>query len=127
MFKALLLSVWYDLSDVKLAEVLDDRASFRRFCSFSDNETAPERTAFARYRRLLIAHGLDGHLFDAVTGQLKVKTIKVKTGTLVDATIIASASQEGCDGRWVKQGQGCGSRLQSSCRYRCHRDAGRTE
>ena len=29
MFKALLLSVWYDLSDVKLAEALDDRASFR--------------------------------------------------------------------------------------------------
>ncbi len=31
MFKALLLSIWYDLSDVKLAEALDDRASFRRF------------------------------------------------------------------------------------------------
>lgn len=31
MFKALLLSVWYDLSDVKLAEALDDRASFLRF------------------------------------------------------------------------------------------------
>jgi IS5 family transposase len=30
MFRALLLSVWYDLSDVKLAEALDDRASFRR-------------------------------------------------------------------------------------------------
>ena len=25
------LSIWYDLSDVKLAEALDDRASFRRF------------------------------------------------------------------------------------------------
>ncbi|WP_420146238.1 transposase [Sphingobium sp.] len=25
MFRALLLSVWYDLSDVKLAEALDDR------------------------------------------------------------------------------------------------------
>ena len=35
MFKALLLSIWYDLSDVKLAEALDDRASFRRFCGFS--------------------------------------------------------------------------------------------
>ena len=35
LFKALLLSVWYDLSDVKLAEALDDRASFRRFCGFS--------------------------------------------------------------------------------------------
>ncbi|WP_139832134.1 transposase [Mesorhizobium australicum] len=32
---AMLLSVWYDLSDVKLAEALDDRASFRRFCGFS--------------------------------------------------------------------------------------------
>ena len=31
VFKALLLAVWYDLSDVKLAEALNDRASFRRF------------------------------------------------------------------------------------------------
>src|SRR5438270_12804642 len=32
LFKALLLAVWYDLSDVKLAEALDDRGSFRGFC-----------------------------------------------------------------------------------------------
>lgn len=38
MFKGLLLSVWYDLSDVKLAEALDDRASFRHFCWLSRNE-----------------------------------------------------------------------------------------
>ncbi|MER8402140.1 transposase [Mesorhizobium sp. M1348] len=31
----MLLSIWYDLSDVKLAEALDDRGSFRRFCGFS--------------------------------------------------------------------------------------------
>jgi IS5 family transposase len=43
LFKALLISVWYDLSDVKLAEALDDRASFRRFCGFSANEPTPER------------------------------------------------------------------------------------
>ena len=35
LFKAMLLAVWYDLSDVKLSEALDDRASFRRFCGFS--------------------------------------------------------------------------------------------
>jgi IS5 family transposase len=102
MFKALLLSVWYDLSDVKLAEALDDRASFRRFCGFSDHEATPERTAFVRYRRTLVAHGLDQALFDAVTGQLKAKAIKVKAGTLVDATIITSASEDDTDGRWVK-------------------------
>jgi len=102
MFKALLLSIWYDLSDVKLAEALDDRASFRRFCGFSANEATPERTAFVRYRRQLVANNLDRLLFDTVTTQLKSKAVTVKTGTLVDATIIASASEGDDDARWVK-------------------------
>jgi transposase, IS5 family len=45
MFKALLLAVWNDLFDVKLAEPLEDRALFRRFCGFSSTEATPERTA----------------------------------------------------------------------------------
>ncbi len=102
MFKALLLSIWYDLSDVKLAEALDDRASFRRFCGFSGSEATPERTAFVRYRRALVTHGLDAVLFDAVTVQLKARAVTVKIGTLVDATIIASASEDDAEGRWVK-------------------------
>lgn len=102
MFKALLLSMWYDLSDVKLAEALDDRASFRTFCGFSRTEATPERTAFVRFRKALIAHKLDRLLFTTVTEQLKAKAITVKTGTLVDATIIASASQGDDDARWVK-------------------------
>ena len=102
MFKALLLAVWHDLSDVKLADALDDRGSFRRFCGFSSNEATPERTAFVRFRRALIAHGLDRRLFEMVTAELKAKAITVKTGTLVDATIIASASEADGDGRWVK-------------------------
>ncbi|WP_257558187.1 transposase [Sphingobium sp. CFD-2] len=102
MFKALLLSIWYDLSDVKLADALDDRASFRRFCGFSGTEATPERTAFVRFRKLLVADGLDGSLFEAVTAQLKAKPVTVKTGTLADATIITSASEQDDDGRWVK-------------------------
>lgn len=102
MFKALLLSVWYDLSDVKLAEALDDRASFRRFCGFSRSEATPERTAFVRYRRKLVEHGRDRTLFEAVTAQLKARAVTVKIGTLVDATIIASASEGDDDGRRVK-------------------------
>jgi IS5 family transposase len=102
MFKALLLAVWHDLSDVKLADALDDRASFRRFCGFSRSEATPERTAFVRFRRELIAHGLDRRLFEMITAELKARAIKVKTGTLVDATIIASASETDGDGHWVK-------------------------
>jgi IS5 family transposase len=102
MFKALLLAVWHDLSDVKLAEALEDRASFRRFCGFAAWEVTPERTAFVRFRRALITQGLDRQLFEAVTAQLKARAITVKTGTLVDATIIASASKGDGEARWVK-------------------------
>lgn len=102
LFKAMVLSIWYDLSDVKLAEALDDRASFRRFCGFCVSEPTPERTAFVRFRKALVSHGLDKTLFEAITGQLKAKAIKVKTGTLVDATIIASASKDDDEGHWVK-------------------------
>jgi IS5 family transposase len=102
LFKAMLLSIWYDLSDVKLAEALDDRTSFRRFCGFSASEPTPERTAFVRFRKAVVAHGLDQSLFQEVTSQLKARAITVKTSTLVDATIIASASEEDGDAHWVK-------------------------
>ena len=92
LFKALLIAVWHDLSDVKLSEALGDRASFRRFCGFSRTEATPERTAFVRFRKQLLACGLDKELFNEVTRQLKAKAVTVKTGTLVDATVIASAS-----------------------------------
>jgi transposase, IS5 family len=100
MFRALLLSVWYDLSDVKLAEALDDRASFRRFCGFGRAEPTPERTAFVRFRRELVCHGLDEALFEDITRQLKAKAVTVKTGTLVDATVVGSASEGDGDARW---------------------------
>lgn len=102
MVKALLLSVWYDLSDVKLAEALDDRASFRRFCGFSKTEATPERTAFVRFRRALVDNGLDQRLFALVTAQLKAQAVTIKAGTIVDATIIASASKDDGEARWVK-------------------------
>lgn len=101
LFKALLLSVWYDLSDVKLADALEDRASFRRFCGFAMNEVTPERTAFVRFRRELAARDLDARLFDAVLAQLEAKGIVVKTGTLIDATLLPSASKSDGEARWV--------------------------
>ena len=46
--------------------------------------------------------GLDTSLFVEITNQFKAKAIRVKTGTLVDASIIASASEDDGDARWVK-------------------------
>ena len=55
-----------------------------------------------RFRKELVAHKLDRSLFLTVTAQLKSKAVTVKTGTLVDATIIASVSEGDNDARWVK-------------------------
>lgn len=65
-------------------------------------EPTPERTALVRFRKALVAHDLDRSLFQEITGQLEARAIKVKTGTLVDATIIASASEEDGEAHWVK-------------------------
>jgi IS5 family transposase len=100
LFQALLLGVWHDLSDVKLAEALDDRASFRRFCGFSASEATPERTAFVRFRGELVRRGLDKVLFQAVVRQIEARGLVVKTGTLVDATVIAAASKHDGEAGW---------------------------
>jgi IS5 family transposase len=102
MFKALLLATWYDLSDVRLAEALDDRASFRRFCGFARDEETPERTAFVRFRRELVTHGLDRRLFEAIARDLEKKGACVRKGTLIDATVIGSASKGDKEAAWAK-------------------------
>src|ERR671912_485477 len=106
LFRALLLATWHDLSDVRLAEALDDRASFRRFCGFAAHEPTPERTAFVRFRRELVRRGLGRALFEAVTRQLEAKGVMVRTGTLADGfggmprTPSASIQKDG-DARWA--------------------------
>lgn len=57
---------------------------------------------FVRFRRLLAVHQLDRTLLEAVTMQIKSKAVTVKTGTLIDATIFASATEDDDDARWVK-------------------------
>jgi hypothetical protein len=60
LFKALLMGLWHDLSDVALAEALDDRASFRRISRLCDQRgdpgaerfrAVPARTGGPRARR----------------------------------------------------------------------------
>ena len=102
--KALLLGFWHDLSDVKLAEALADRASFRRFRGFSATEATPERTAFARFRRELVRLRLDKPLFTEVARQLDARGLTVRTGALIDATVIRAASRDDGQAGWKAYG-----------------------
>ena len=104
LFKALLLGLWHDLSDVRLAEALDDRASFRRFCGFSRSEPVPERTAFVRFRRELVRRRLEKPLVGAVVRQLDARGVTVRTGTLVDATMVKAASRGDTQAGWKAYG-----------------------
>ncbi len=86
--------MWHDLLDVRLTESLDDRCSFHRFYRFAADEPTPERTSFVRFRAELVRRGLDRTLFEAVTRQLDARGVVVRTGTLVDATLLPSASTQ---------------------------------
>lgn len=68
-----MVATGHDESDVRLAEALGDRASFRRFCGFSTHEATPERTSFVRFRSELVRLGLDRSLFAAVKRQLDAR------------------------------------------------------
>ena len=61
LFKALLISVWHDLSDVRLAEALDDRGSFRRFAEASGRLAKANRVDPATLARMGAALELAAH------------------------------------------------------------------
>jgi IS5 family transposase len=101
LFRAVLLAVWHDLSDVKLAEALGDRVSFRRFCA-SRLPSRRRNVLRSCVSAELVGRGLDRALFETITRQLSAKSVAVRTGTLVDATLIASASvHHDADARWA--------------------------
>ena len=102
LFRALLLAVWHDLSDVRLAEALEARASFRRFCGFARTEATPERTALVRFSRELLRHGLDQILFDLITVRLRRRAVQGNTGTLVDASVVGAASEDEAEAGWAE-------------------------
>jgi IS5 family transposase len=88
------------------------------FAAFSRFEPTPERTAFVRFRRLLVARQLDQVLFERVNRELRARAVTVKTGTLVDATVIASASEEDREAGWSGHRAQGGPQLQGACRGR---------
>lgn len=102
MFRALLLQQWYGLSDPGLEEALGDRVSFRRFCGLALDERTPDQTTICRFRNDLKAAGLGEALFGEVSAQLDGAGFVVRTGTLIDATLVAAAVRPPKDGSTPK-------------------------
>jgi len=84
---------WFNLADQACEEALLDCASLRRFVGIDlGRERVPDATTLLKFRRLLETHKLGEALFAKVGEVLQAQGIKVGTGTIVDATIIAAPS-----------------------------------
>ena len=93
MLRVYFLQQWFNLSDPGAEEALYESAALRRFAGVDlGRAPAPDETTICRFRHLLEKHDLGGAIFEAVNQHLEAKGIKIATGTIVDATIIAAPS-----------------------------------
>lgn len=84
---------WFNLADEACEEALYDSASLRRFVGIDlGREPVPDATTMLKFRRLLNDNKLGEQLFAKVGEVLQQSGFKLKTGTIVDATIIGAPS-----------------------------------
>lgn len=93
MFKVVLLQRWYGLSDPQMEDALFDRMSFLSFVGLSAEDRTPDHSTIWRFREKLAEDGLIERLFAELGRQLTARGVAVKQGTLIDASIVASAAR----------------------------------
>ena len=99
LLRCLLLQQWYRLSDPGLEEALSDRLSFRRFVGLALADPVPDHSTLSRFRAELVRRGLSERLLAELNRQLNARGLMVKSGTLIDASLVEA------DGRRPRQGE----------------------
>lgn len=93
MLRIYFLQQWFNLSDPAAEDSLYDIESMRRFAGIELSQDAvPDETTILNFRRLLERHRLTEAIFKEVNRLLSAKHLLLKSGTLVDATIISAPS-----------------------------------
>ena len=88
LFKMTLLQTWYGLSDYEVEDRVNDSISFSRFVGISLDSPVPDHSVISLFRTELTKKGVYEKLFKAMNKQLEKHKIIVKTGAIVDASII---------------------------------------
>ena len=86
------LQLWWNLSDPAMEEELHDRPLYREFVSLAGTARLPDETTILRFRPLLQKHDLAPQVLATINAALAQQGLLLKTGTLVDATLIAAPS-----------------------------------
>ena len=93
MLRVYFLQNWYALSDPMAEEMLYDSETMRCFAGIElGDDRVPDETTILNFRHLLERHGLTEAIFAEVNAYLAEKGMTLRSGTLVDATIIDAPS-----------------------------------
>jgi IS5 family transposase len=91
MLRLHFLQQWFGYSDPAMEEALHETPLLRQFARLSaGSQNLPDETALLHFRHLLERHALAPVLLDAVNGLLREQGLLLKTGTVMDATLIAA-------------------------------------
>ena len=88
LFKMCLLQTWYGLSDYEVEDRVNDSISFSYFCGLTIEQVAPDHSTLSRFRTAMTKSGAYEILFKTINTQLEFHNIIVKTGAIVDASVI---------------------------------------
>ena len=93
MLRIYFVQQWFDLSDPAAEDAIYDSESIRRFVGVELGEDrVPDETTILRFRHLLEKHNLTEAIFAEVRGLLEERGMLLKSGPIVDATIINAPS-----------------------------------
>ena len=104
LFRSLLIGIWYQLSDVQLAQCLYRDLLFRKFCHLELGGDVPEASTLDRFRTQLVEHDVWDRLLAEINRQLEAKNIIMTKGriNIIDATPVEAAQSglgNGVDGK----------------------------
>lgn len=89
MLRIYFMQQWFNLSDPQAEDQLYDSESMRRFAELDlADDAIPDETTILNFRHLLERHQLTEGIFGAVRGLLEERRVLLKSGTIVDATLI---------------------------------------
>lgn len=93
LFRALLLGLWHDLSDVKLEAQLARDLMFRKFCRLELDQGVPQASTIGRFRISLEKSGRLEAVLTEINAQLCAQNVILQEGrvAIVDETVVEAA------------------------------------
>ena len=92
MLRVHIVQLCYNLSDPAMEDLLYEAESVRRFAGLRLTEPIPDESTILHFRHLLERHQLGQGLFEEIKGHLEEQGVRLREGTIVDATIIEAPS-----------------------------------